>query len=84
MVAPTVIKGWLFVRWKFRRFVRATKGRPYRGKWDNEFQFVDFLFERIFVYQIWLHPISKSSTQPVGATIGRPFLVLPQKDMETL
>ena len=57
-------RGWTFLRWKICRFVRATKGRPYRGKWDNEFQFVDFLFEKIFVYQIWLHPISKSSTNP--------------------
>ena len=29
-------------------------------------------------------PYLKIHHQPVGATCGRPFLVLPQKDMETL
>ena len=33
---------------------RTTDGRPYRDKGDNEIRFVEFLFGRIFVYQIWL------------------------------
>ena len=78
MVAPTVTRvdclcGGNFVVWQ-----RATTGRPYRENGDNEFQFVDFLFERIFVYQIWLHSISKSSSHPVGVDCfcGGNFAVL--------
>ena len=97
MVAPTLKTGEMMCKYttqplgvgrfcggNFAVLQRATTGRPYRGKWDNEIQFVDFLFERIFVYQIWLHPTQNHTTQPVGATIGRPPLVLPQKDMGTL
>ena len=31
-------KGWLFMRWKIHRFVRATDGRPYIENGENDVQ----------------------------------------------